>query len=142
MCILELLKNQTWKFFDYSAVPTDNFYGTDLYELRDATTESLCAAWRNSVKLSWDVNRGCHTYLLHHIIAPELTPVEASLMSKFHNFFLNSLSSPSHEVRVMALLSARDMQSTFGSNVKLLQEMTGLDPWMTQRDIMRAALRY
>ena len=41
----------------------------------------------------------------------------------------------------MYLLLAQDMRSNFGSNVALLQELTGLDPWMTSRETMKVALR-
>ena len=57
----------------------------------------------------------------------------------FHTFFLSLLASPSHEVSVVARLAARDARSNLGSNLGLLAERTGLDPWVaTHRDIQTA----
>ena len=53
-------------------------------------------------------------------------------------FFL--LASPSREVTVAALLAARDLRSNLGSNLALVQEVSGLDPWVAGRAHLRAAL--
>ena len=60
---------------------------------------------------------------------------------RFHGFFVNQLlASPSHEVSVMARLAARDMRSNTGSNLSVLRDRTGLDPWTVARGRLRAAL--
>ena len=41
---------------------------------------------------------------------------------------------------VVALLAARDIRSTLGSNLAHLREMTGLDPWAAERGQLKAAL--
>ena len=41
----------------------------------------------------------------------------------------------------MARLASRDIRSDFGSNVKLLQEETGLDPWVSTPLEMKRKLR-
>ena len=55
--------------------------------------------------------------------------------------FEGLLYSQSREVSVLARLSARDMRTTFGSNVRLLQEVSGLDPWTTGKLEMKRALK-
>ena len=50
------------------------------------------------------------------------------------------LAGPSHEVTVVALLAARDLRSSLGSNLALVREETGLDPWVAGRAELRAAL--
>ena len=40
----------------------------------------------------------------------------------------------------MALLAARDLRSSLGSNLALVREETGLDPWVAGRAELRAAL--
>ena len=46
----------------------------------------------------------------------------------------------SPEVAVVALLAARDLRSSLGSNLALVREETGLDPWVAGRGELRAAL--
>ena len=41
---------------------------------------------------------------------------------------------------MLALLGARDIRSSLGSNLALIREMTGLDPWVAGRGQLRAAL--
>ena len=50
------------------------------------------------------------------------------------------LTSPNPEVQVAALLPARDLQSSVGSNLALLREETGLDPWTCSWAQLRAGL--
>ena len=106
-----------------------SFYGSNLYDMRSPAVQSLCAAWRTAIKLSWNVDRASHSYFIPAILAPGLRPLQASLLSRFHNFFLSTLESPSLEVQVMSRLSGRDLRSNFGSNLRLIVEKTGLDPW-------------
>ena len=81
------------------------------------------------MKLAWNVDRACHGYLVSSVLAPGFRPIKACRLSRFHNFFLNMLDSPSQECQVMARLSARDIRSIFGSNLNLIREKTNLDPW-------------
>ena len=40
----------------------------------------------------------------------------------------------------MALLAARDLRSSLGSNLALVREVAKLDPWMASRAELQAAL--
>ena len=96
-------------------------------------------AWKTSHKLAWKVHRGCRTYLVQEVLAPHVPTIRAGLLSRFHSFFLSLLASPSHEVSVVARLAARDARSNLGSNLGLLAERTGMDPWVApHRDIQTA----
>ena len=75
------------------------------------------------------------------MLAPHVTSLRVDLAMRFHGFFCNQLlASPSHEVSVMARLAARDMRSNTGSNLSVLRDWTGLDPWTVARGRLRAAL--
>ena len=63
-------------------------------------------------------------------MAPEVTPPSVFLMTKFHKFFLSLLHSSSPEVQVLTRISARDIRTNLGANLKAIQEETGLDPWL------------
>ena len=115
-------------------------YGSNLYNFKDAEFEMIAAAWRTGVKLAWGVHRGCRTYLLQQVLAPGVASLRVSLLMRYHKFFRSLLTSPSPEVQVAALLAARDLRSSAGSNLALLQEETGLDPWMCSVAQLRGAL--
>ena len=53
------------------------------------------------------------------------------MLSRFVNFFHGLRSSASHEVRILARLLARDVQSVTGKNLNLIKELTKLNPWNT-----------
>ena len=108
-----------------------SFYGSNICDLKSSAVESLCASWKTAMKLSWNVDRASHNYFIPSVLALDLRPLKASLLSRFHNFFRSTLDSPSHEVQIMARLSGRDVRSNFGSNLRLIMEKTGLDPWET-----------
>ena len=101
----------------------------------------ICAAWRTGVKLPWGVHRGCRTYLLQQVLTPGIPSLRVNLLVRFHTFFRSLLVSPSPEVQVAALMAARDIRSSVGSNLALLREESGLDPWTCSTGQLRAALQ-
>ena len=76
-------------------------------QLRTAPTSGTWGAlrptcsWRTGHKLVWDVPRGCHTYLVEEVLAPQVASLKASLLSKFVGFFRSLITSPSSEVMVV-----------------------------------------
>ena len=92
------------------------------------------------MKLSWNVSRACHSYFIPEVLAPNLRPLKVSLMSRFHNFFMSLLESPSHEVQIMARLSARDLRSSVGSNLRQIAEISSVDPWAVSNTALKHLL--
>ena len=90
--------------------------------------------------VEWDVPRSCHTYLVQTVLAPKELSPRASFMSRSVRFFCGLLTSHSQEVTVVALLAARDLRSSLGSNLALVQEVAKLDPWAASRAELQAAL--
>ena len=116
-------------------------YGSNLWRLDSNEVQSVISAWKTGVKLAWGVHRGCRTYLLQNVLAPDTTPLRVGLLTKFHGFFRSLLDSPSHEVAVIARLTARDIRTNLGSNLALLKRETGLDPWVTGKGQLDTALK-
>ena len=52
-----------------------SFYGSNLYDLRSPAVQSLCAAWRTAIKLSWNVDRASHSYFIPAVLALGLRPL-------------------------------------------------------------------
>ena len=118
-----------------------HWYRSSILCLQSSAVESICASWRTSVKLTWNIDRACDGYFVHHVLAPSNRPLKAALLSRFHNFFLSMLDHPSWEIQVMARLSARDIRSKFGSNLNLLRVKTNLDPWISSNQLVKNKLR-
>ena len=90
--------------------------------------------------IAWNVYWGCQLYLLQQVLAPHMKSPRVQIICKFRGFFLSLLDSPSSEVRVVARLAARDLRSSVGANLDLIQRQTGLDPWAAGPGQLRAAL--
>ena len=115
-------------------------YGSNLYNFVDSEFEMISSAWRTGIKLAWGVHRGCHTYLLQQVLAPGTPSLRTDLFLRYRTFFRSLLTSPSPEIQVTALLAARDLRSSTGSNLAVLREETGLDPWTCSVGQLGAAL--
>ena len=96
-----------------------SIYGSNLYDFNDNEFGMICSAWRTSVKLAWGVHRGCRTYLLQQVLAPDVTSLRVNLLLRYRTFFRSLLASPSPEVQVAVRLAARDVRSSVGSNLAL-----------------------
>ena len=117
-----------------------SLYGSNLWNLTSPEAEMVFAAWRTGHKLAWGVHRGCRSYLVQQALAPHVTSLRVQILCKFRGFFRSLLYSPSSEVAVVARLAARDLRSSVGTNLALLRQETGLDPWVVGPGHLRTAL--
>ena len=117
------------------------FYGSNLWRLDSTGVDQLESSWRTSAKLSYDLPRHCHRYVIDNLLAPDIWPIKSSLLSRFHGFFGSLILSDSPEVQLVTRLAARDVRSSLGSNLRLIHDMTDLNPWTTSRLVMKERLR-
>ena len=61
--------------------------------------------------------------------------------NKDKGFNYRLITLPSKEARMMVRVAREDIRSSTGSNIKLLQEETGLDPCTVGRSVLKEALR-
>ena len=116
-------------------------YGSVLLDLRGDAASSIYSAWKTGVKLSWGISRSCHMYLLQNVLAPGSVSLRVRLLTQSLGFFHGLLSSPSKEAAVAARLSARDLRTNLCSNLALIREETGLDPWEMDKTTVQTALQ-
>ena len=62
-------------------------------------------------------------------------------MARFTGFFTGLRNAASAEVRTVALLCARDLRSTTGSNIRLVEEASGLSVWSSTTRQVRKAIK-
>ena len=106
-----------------------SFYGCMLWDLAGKGASHVFNSWNTAIKLAWFVPRATRTYLVQQVLSAGHTSAKVNILSRYRNFFHGLRKSPSHEVRVMANIASRDIRATTGSNLRFIQETSGLDPW-------------
>ena len=99
-----------------------SFYGCMLWDLGGEGAGQVYNAWTTAVKLAWHVPRATRTYLVQQVLSGGLTSAKVDILARFANFFRNLRKSPCPEVAVMANIVGRDLRSTSGRNLRLLEE--------------------
>ena len=61
-------------------------------------------------------------------------------MTRYVNFFHSLRSSACHEVQILSRYLARDVQSVTGRNLRLIHDLSLLNPWTAQLGHIRQAL--
>ena len=107
-----------------------SFYGSMLWDLGGQGASQVFNAWTTAVKLTWAVPRATRSYLVQQVLDAGLTSAKVDILARFAGFFRSLRRSPSYEVNVMANLVGRDIRSTTGANLRLIRELSGLDPWV------------
>ena len=117
-----------------------SWYGSSLWDLNIKEAEMVCASWRTSCKLTWDVPRATRSYLVQETLIPGVTSLSVRFLINFKCFFKSLLNSPSPEVQVVAMLAGQDITITAGSNLEILRSETGMNPWTAPHDKLNEAL--
>ena len=121
-------------------VYSSSFYGSNLWDLGGNKTKQVFTAWSTSVKLVWGLPQQTRTYFLHQMLRCGYSSAKVDNLTRFLKFFHGLRSSASYEVQVLSRLLARDMLSVTGKNLRLIQELTQLNPWTASNGGLRAAL--
>ena len=66
--------------------------------------------------------------IVKQVLSAGLTSARVDIMTRYVGFYRSLVRSSSDEVAVLAGLVGQDIRSTTGSNLRLLRELTGLDP--------------
>ena len=109
-----------------------HWYGAMLWDLYGDKANQVYHAWSTCVKLTWDVPRSTHTYLVEDVLAKDFLTVKQQLVGRFIGFFRGLLKSQSPEVQIVANMVGRCALSTTGSNLLKINRETGHDPWVEQ----------
>ena len=134
------------------ASPVEILTATDIYcadyygslagwDLGGPAAQMFFNAWTTNVKLAWAVPRSTRTFLVQQVLALGLTSARTEVLARFIKFFSSLCSAPSHEVRTVVFLSARDRRSITGRNLAFIAKLLGEDPWTVDRNTVRLRLR-
>ena len=116
-------------------------HGCMLWDLASANAERFFKSWNTCVKLCYNVPRNTFTYLVEGWLAADMVSLRNQVFSRYAGFYRRLMSSPSREVRALALMVSNDPRSTTCQNLRLLRELTGLaQPHMYSSFRVRACL--
>ena len=62
-------------------------YGSMLWEINGDMCGQYCRTWNTCVKLTYDLPRGTHTYIVENLLAKNVLPVKTEIMSRFVKFY-------------------------------------------------------
>ena len=116
-------------------------YGSMLWDLSSECSGKFFRSWNTSVKLAWKVPRSTHTYFVNHFLAANHLSFREQLLIRYVKFFQKLLKSKSAPVQLLANIVARDIRSTTGRNLQLIEKESGLDPWTTNGHHVKEALQ-
>ena len=94
-----------------------------------------------SVKLAWGCPQQTRTYFLQEMLSCGFNSARVDILSRFVKFFHDLRNSSSYESKVLSRMMARDVQSVTGKNLRFVQEVNNLDPWITSYGKLKTALK-
>ena len=116
-------------------------YGSMLWQLDGDMAGKYFRCWSTAVKLSWKTPRATRTYLVDHLLAANLVSTRRQVLSRYVKFLRGLLSSRSKEVALVASVVSRDVRSTTGRNLWLIEEETHLNPFTARPAEVRDRLK-
>ena len=108
-----------------------HWYGSMLWDLFGEKANQVYRSWSTCVKLTWNIPRSTHSFLVDNLLAAEFHTVKQQLLSRFVHFVKKLLTSSSPEVCMVVNMVARCARSTTGNNLLNIEREVHLDPWTT-----------
>ena len=117
-----------------------SYYGSlSGWDLGGPEAIKFYGVWRLNVVLSHNLPRGTHRYFLP-LLAPGAVSAKAEIMARFVKFFRSLRAAPSHEVTSAELMLARDLRTTLGRNIAVVEQLSGKDVWAASPELVRSTL--
>ena len=76
-----------------------------------------------------ELPKGPRTFLLQKVLSCGMKSARTEILGRYGKFCLGLRISVSQEIRVLFNYVARDLQCTTAKNLKVVRDMSGLDPW-------------
>ena len=105
-----------------------SFYGSNLWDLGGDKAKQVYNAWNTTVKLAWGCPLWTRTYMVQQLLCCGQTSARVDILCRYANFFHSLRKSSCQEVQVLSRILARDVQSVTGKNLKLISDVSGLNP--------------
>ena len=103
-----------------------DMYGAMTWSLYSDKAKQVFNTWSTCVKLAWGGPRGTHTYLVDNLLCSGIPSIRSSVLARYCKFVNSARTSPSLEVRVVANISAADVRSPTGRNLRNMEKEAGM----------------
>jgi hypothetical protein len=105
-----------------------DFYGSNLWDLYGDRAEQCYRAWSTAVKLTWEMPRTTHTWVVDNLLSCKLASARERILANYVGFLNRLRSSASWEVCVLSETQTRDAGSVTGRNTINIRQEFGRDP--------------
>ena len=110
-----------------------------LWDFQSEIVGQYCRVWNTCVKLTYDIPRSTHTYLVESFLAENFIPVNTELLARYVNFYKSLRKSPSPEIQHLCEVVSADVRSTTSRNLQVIRDMSGLNPLVVSpHDVRRS----
>jgi hypothetical protein len=99
------------------SVYANTLYGYALWDLHGERAEAAFRCHRTAIKLSWDVPRTTHRWIVSNLLNCGLASAREQHMAMYAGFFGRLRTSVVREVRMMATFCLSDMRTTTAKNI-------------------------
>ena len=118
-----------------------DFYGSNLWDLYGMRAEQVYKAWNTVVRLSWNLPRTTHTWLVDNLLCCGLASARERILANYVGFLRRLGSSASKEVQVLSEVEVRDAGSVTGRNILHMREEFGVHPMLMTSRTLREMYR-
>jgi hypothetical protein len=109
------------------------FYGSNLWDLYGVGATKAFNCWNNCLKRVWNTPLSTHRWICSHLLGHGFPSLRERCVSQYVGFFQKLLTSASFEVRFLANIVGRTVESTTGQNLANIRDefkKSGLNPWI------------
>ena len=78
---------------------------------------------------------------MQQVLSCGMDSAKTDILVRYAKFFKSLRTSPSREVRVLANLVSRDIRTPTGSNIRMVEDASGLSVWNTCQIKLRNQIR-
>ena len=114
-----------------------HWYGSMLWDLFGFRANQVYRAWSTCVKLTWNVPRSTHSYIVDNLLAAPFYTVKQQLIGLYVEFINKLRKSASPEVCIIFSMVSRCARSNTGKNILNIERETLCDPWRTPSWLIR-----
>ena len=112
-----------------------------LWDFESEVFNQYCRVWNTCVKLTYDVPRSTHTYLVENILADNFFPVKTEIMTRYMKFYKSLKLSQSPEIQHLVEVVSSDVRSSTSKNLSLIREVSGLNPMSVSPNDVRKSVK-
>ena len=98
-------------------------YGSMLWDLSSKATEQFFKSWNKQARLSWNVHRQAHTYIIEDYLCEDMPSLKSQILSRYPNFIRKLQNSPSFEIRFMLNMVKDDPRSNTNLNIRHISNL-------------------